>query len=123
MFLCECCSVELVLDSNDDVHDDTDRYLHFMNQTRPILELLKQADSVTIPDSKPKLLMDNVAKEPQIPNAVLVPKDAEVVVELQEATKAAVDTDSKLAEYYATLKDDNVKEELIDSDDEEFVEG
>ncbi|KAL5037972.1 hypothetical protein RTP6_005335 [Batrachochytrium dendrobatidis] len=53
--LCDVCGSEVQLDETTGSKNSSAAYTRFMNESRPIVELLKQTDNIIIPDSKPVL--------------------------------------------------------------------
>ena len=84
----------------------------FMDESKPIVELLKQTDNIIIPDSKPILPEPGaLAEKPVVDKDVQVKKASDeptnqVVVEIQDGeTKDVQETQGQkdLSDYYASL--------------------
>lgn len=86
IFLCEYCNVELILDQGtNEVNNDVS--VMFMDQCRPILELLKLTDGIILPAFKPVFDDVVVKKDVEIKKAVEGPAN-QVVVTMEGKLKA-----------------------------------
>lgn len=105
-----------------------------MMESREILDLLKQVDNLTVPDSRPRF--EKISSSQSLENAINDPKnDTNVVIEIQYETPEITADDSHLEQYYESLQkqdlskditkrslSDEENEEEEDDEDEEFVE-
>ena len=103
-----------------------------MNETKPILELLKMTDLLVIPESQPIIQETNEPEKPEIPSAPEIPVN-NVVVEIEDDVEPAQTSnhvgDINLADYYAKLKNESsvvpakrTATQFEDSEDEEEFE-
>ena len=105
--MCDICENELELDNTLDTSSSNAKYVKFMNESKPIIDLLKKADELVIPEycvlirSNPRLPALGAVAETQA--QVVIPDEPQsasnnnqVVVEIQENTETKVSTNGNV---------------------------
>ena len=136
--LCDICKSEVVLDESVDSNKSSEQYTLFMNETLPIVEVLKKLDKFVVPDSTPVLPPIGGETTPQsatgtdisvATNRLQEDKEQTIVVEFESpsllntfsATSSeslsitdGLPKDSSLNNYYANLVNSHsVEQEII----------
>ncbi|KAJ1343104.1 hypothetical protein BSLG_002130 [Batrachochytrium salamandrivorans] len=149
MPLCDICGSEVQLDESTGSKNSSATYTRFMNESRPIVELLKQTDKIVIPDSKPVLPDPGATNQPREQTGPVIKESSglsgpQIVVELENCGEDSAgsqgvkteaqddDMESKdLQEYYSNLakmasgyateinESTGVTEGAMDDDDED----
>jgi transcription initiation factor TFIIE subunit alpha len=114
--ICDVCLSELELDEQRDTNSSNAKYVKFMNESKPIVELLKRTDSLVIPESDPRLPDltapgESISTQIVTPNEKVIPSipTSNVVVEIesderkdQETVNGTVDS-LELQDYYSSM--------------------
>jgi transcription initiation factor IIE alpha subunit len=112
--ICDVCLAQVELNEQRDTHSSNAKYVKFMNETKPIISLLKQTDSLVIPESDPRLpdLSTTTADGKEIvtvPEQVPLVPTSNIFVEIEqqkeeeETKNGTVSADIDLQDYYASL--------------------
>ncbi|KAJ3088231.1 hypothetical protein HK102_009241, partial [Quaeritorhiza haematococci] len=147
-FKCDVCSTLLRddMEGDDGSRGSSEKFTKFINESRPIVELLKQTDNLIIPEYTPD-------EDPSVAGAVVSTEHrelavsreigataADIVVEIHDSTTSSADTPAGengaeadnngvdddqadlIAQYYAKLQEENnrmVSTPLMGGDDDD----
>ncbi|KAL2914847.1 hypothetical protein HK105_205589 [Polyrhizophydium stewartii] len=124
---CDICQNEVKLDDESKQKNTSEAYTRFMNESQPIVELLKETDKISIPDSKPVLPDVNaIVSQPAMQQGPIIKEIAgltgpQVLIEIVDDNAKSSDVDDlvkqeadgddasarDLAEYYARLAEEH----------------
>ncbi|KAJ3267601.1 hypothetical protein HDV01_004667 [Terramyces sp. JEL0728] len=120
--LCDNCNTELQIDLQNKSDSSNEKSIKYMSEAKPILDLLKQTDSITIKETVIALPDPTVVKEQEkeIKVKEVVSRENTVVIEIKKEETQEVD---ELGKYYEQFEGELVlpaKRGLESEDDDDF---
>ncbi|KAJ3308141.1 hypothetical protein HDV04_001727, partial [Boothiomyces sp. JEL0838] len=120
--LCDNCNTELEMDKQNKSDSSNEKSIKYMSEAKPILDLLKQTDSITIKETVITLPDPTVVKEQEreIKVKEVTTRENTVVIEIKKEESQEID---ELGKYYEQFEGELVlpaKRGLETDDDDDF---